>query len=250
MQPQTFPHLVHDGLSTPAGRAIHADDLSRMRQVPLLTQLPANLLGAVLAEAMVIRYDSGETLFHQGEAAHFLHVVMDGEICLYGVGCDGDETVMEIMKSGDVFIAAAVLTGLPYLMEARALNPSRILLLPAERLRRDLRSIPDLALAMLASLSSHYRMLVREVKSLKLKSTNQRLALYLLSLTPKREGATILWLPHSKGVISARIGIRPETLSRAFNALQPYGVQMNGTRVAVADLAALADFCHQSEECP
>ncbi|HTH16329.1 MAG TPA: cyclic nucleotide-binding domain-containing protein [Magnetospirillum sp.] len=244
---QTFSHLVHDGAAYPP-RAIHTDDLSWMRQVPLLTQLPANLLGAVLAEAMVIRYDVGETLFHQGEAPHYLHVVMDGQVCLYGVGSDGNETVMEIMKCGDVFIAAAVLTNLPYLMEARALSQSRVMLLPAERLRRDLRSIPDLALAMLTSVSSHYRMLVREVKALKLKSTNQRLALYLLSLTPKREGTAILWLPHSKGVISARIGIRPETLSRAFAALQQYGVQMSGTRVSVADLGVLADFCRQNED--
>lgn len=247
MQRQTFPHLGHDGHGYPP-RGGHTDDTFWMRQVPLLTQLPANLLGAVLAEAMVIRYDIGETLFHQGEAPHYLHLVMDGEISLYGVGSDGNETVMEIMKCGDVFIAAAVLTNLPYLMEARALSQSRVMLLPAERLRRDLRSIPELALAMLGSLSSHYRRLVREVKALKLKSTTQRLALYLLSLTPSREGSAILWLPHSKSVISARIGIRPETLSRAFVALQQHGVQMTGTRVSVANLAVLADFCRQSDD--
>jgi CRP/FNR family transcriptional regulator, transcriptional activator FtrB len=246
MRQHGFSHPVCGNGPIP-GRAFQSDDLARIGHVPLLAQLPPHLLRAVLAEASVLRHDAGDTLFHQGEDPHFLHIVMDGEIGLFGTASDGGETVMAIMKSGEIFIAAAVLMGRPYLMGARALTQSRVMVLPAERLRRDLHSVPDLAFAMLTSLSTHFRMLVREVKALKLQSTTQRLALYLMSLTPKREGATILWLPHSKSVIAARIGIRPETLSRAFAALRQHGVTISGTRVAVDDAALLAEFCRQDD---
>lgn len=247
MQRSSFSHLVRGNAAVQA-RAFHSDDMARISHVPLLAQLPTHQLGTVLAEASVQRYDQGDTLFCQGEDPEFLHVVMDGEVGLYGTACDGDETVMEIMKSGEVFILAAVLTDRPYLMGARALSASRVMVLPAERLRRDLHTVPDLAIALLTSLSTHFRMLVREVKALKLKSTTQRLALYLMSLTTRRTGPAILWLPHSKGVIAARIGIRPETLSRAFAALRQHGVHISGTRVSIEDVAALAEFCRQDEE--
>ncbi|MGE5546827.1 MAG: cyclic nucleotide-binding domain-containing protein [Solirubrobacterales bacterium] len=246
MHQHSFSHLVRHG--APPGRAFHSEDIARISHVPLLAQLPPHLLRMVLAEASVQRHDAGDTLFRQGEEPQFLHIVMDGEIGLFGTTSDGDETVMALLKSGEVFIAAAVLTERPYLMGARALSPARVMVLPAERLRRDLHEVPDLAFAMLTSLSTHFRMLVREVKALKLQSTTQRLAHYLMSLTPRREGPTIVWLPHSKCVIAARIGIRPETLSRAFAALRRYGVSISGTRVAIDDVAVLAEFCRQDED--
>jgi CRP/FNR family transcriptional activator FtrB len=187
-------------------------------------------------------------LFLQGEPARWLHILVDGQIGLVGSASGGEETIVEILKSGEVFIAAAVLTGKPYLMSAKALAPSRLLLLPADRLLGDLRENPDLALNMLASLAKHFRMLVREVKDLKLKSASQRLALYLMSLTTKREGSAILHLPHNKILIAGRVGIRPETLSRVFQALKQEGVVSENQTVAITDLKRLAAFCHEGDD--
>lgn len=225
-----------------------AEDLVKLEQMPLFSELPPHLIDLVLSDSMVLSYRPGEELFHQGERAAHLHVLLGGEVGLYCVGSDGNETVMEIMKSGEVFIAAAVLTDLPYLMGAKALLPSRVLMLPADRLRRDLRSVPDLAMAMLSSLSIHFRKLVREAKALKLNSPTQRLAIYLLSLTTRREGPAVLWLSHNKSVIAARIGIRQETLSRSLATLRDYGVKTQGPRVVVEDVAALAHYCRLEEE--
>lgn len=231
-----------------AGPSLQPEDLVRLGQTPLFSELPSHLIDVVLADAVVHRYTAGEMLFCQGATPEYLHVVLTGEVGLYGIAIDGGETVMEIMKSGEVFIAAAVLTDLPYLMEARALSPSRVLLLPAERLRKDLRALPDLVMAMLTSLSIHFRKMVREAKTLKLNTPIQRLGVFLLSLTIKREGSTILWLPHNKGIIAARIGVRQESLSRAFATLRQHGVRTKGSRVEVDDMAALVEFCHQDDE--
>ncbi|WP_096704687.1 cyclic nucleotide-binding domain-containing protein [Magnetospirillum sp. 15-1] len=229
-------------------RQFQPEDLDQIRRAPLLSELPQHLIDALLSDGIVHRYLPGEMLFRQGETPEFLHIVLGGEIGLYCVGNDGGETMMEIMKAGECFIAAAVLTDLPYLMGAKALLPSRVMLLPADRLRRDLLTIPDLALAMLTSLSIHFRKLVREAKALKLKSPTQRLGLYLLSLTNKREGSVALWLPHSKGVIAARIGVRQETLSRALAQLRQCGVTTTGAQVTVSNIAALSAFCHLDED--
>jgi CRP/FNR family transcriptional regulator, transcriptional activator FtrB len=239
---------THDPRGPATGRPIASQDLASALQVPLLASLPPHLLEAILVDACMLKCLAGDTLFEEGETPNYLHIVVEGEVGLYGGASDGEETLVNILQPGELFIAAAVLLDRPYLMTARALGPSRVLALPGARLRRDLKAIPDLALAMIAALSGHFRTLVREVKVLKLKSVGQRLALYLLSLTNKREGSAVVWLPHSKRTVAARIGARPESLSRAFSALRQQGVEVKGTKISIADVAALTAFCAQDDE--
>lgn len=229
-------------------QALRPDDLAALGRLPLFADLDHALLAEITSEASLSRYARGDVIFHQGDPPTALRVLMDGEIGLTGTLTDGGETLVEILKPGEMFIAAAVLTEKPFLMSAVTLRPSRVLALPGERFRRDVRNRPDLAFAMVTSLARHYRALVREVKDLKLKSASQRLAHYLLGLTARREGATIVRLPHSKSVIAARIGVRPETLSRAFGHLKERGVVVDGTAVAIADIGALGLYCHEGDE--
>lgn len=245
---QTAVAATPPALPVSEPRHLRREDLDSLARLPLFCTLGRPCLERVTAEATVVRYPQGAVVLHQGAKAEYLHVLLDGQIGLLGTLSDGEETMVEILRDGEVFIAAAVLTDRPYLMGAVALKDSRVLLLPAETLRRDLKADPELAVAMLTSLSTHFRMLVREVKDLKLKSAAQRLGLYLLGLTPKREGAVIVRLPHSKGVIAARIGIRAETLSRAFASLRAEGAAVNGHTVVIDDLARLARFCMEGEE--
>lgn len=230
-------------IPVPDGLALTAADKALISALPLFSLLPPSVLRETTADAFIVRYGKGDVLFHEGDEADYLHIVLDGEVGLVGAVGSGEDTVVEIMKAGEIFIAAAVLTGKPYLMSAVAWGVTRVLQLSAQPLMHQLRSSPDLALAMLTSLAGHYRALVREVKDLKLKSANQRLALYLVGLAHKREGSAIVRLPHSKGVIAARVGIRPETLSRAFAMLKEQGVVIDRHAVAIADVAALAAYC-------
>lgn len=230
------------------GHSLKPEDLAAVARLPLFCDLTPELLADVTSEASVTRYARNELIFRQGDIPTALRVVLDGQVGLTGTIADGGETMLEILKSGEMFVPAAVLTQKPFLMSAVALQPSRILALPGEKLRRDVREKPDLAYIMLTSMSRNFRTLVREVKDLKLKSAAQRLALYLLGLTAKREGSTIVRLPHSKSVIAARVGVRPETLSRAFSYLKGEGVVVDGNAVSIADIPALRAYCHEGEE--
>lgn len=230
------------------GHNLRPEDLAAVARLPLFSDLGPTVLAEITTDASVVKYARNDIIFRQGDPPDALRVVLDGQVGLTGTVADGGETMVEILKSGEVFIPAAVLTQKPFLMSAVALTPARILALPGERFRRDVREKPDLAYVMLTSLSRHFRTLVREVKDLKLKSAAQRLALYLIGLTARREGSTIVRLPHSKSVIAARVGVRPETLSRAFSHLKGHGVVVDGNAVSIADIPALRAYCHEGEE--
>lgn len=231
---------------------VHAD--IPVLRVPLFAGLPDDVLRRLFATARITRCPRGTQLFAQGDHAQVLHVLLDGQVGLLGaVEADAEDkpaerTVVEILGAGEVFVVAAVLTELPYLMGAEALTPCRLLELPREEVMAELRGSPELALAMMGAMARHFRTLVSEVKDLKLKTASQRLALYLMGLTVRRHGSAIVRLPHIKSLIAARIGVRPETLSRAFAQLRDHGVVVDGHSVAIADLAALGRFCHEGVE--
>ena len=225
------------------------DPVDVLSRVPLFAGLEPPLLARLAEAAHVTRAPRGTRLFAQGDQARGLHVLLEGQVGLFAkVEDDGEDTLLEILDAGEAFIAAAILTGKPYLMTGSALTPIRVLEVPRQVLLDDLRASPDLALAMLGSLARHYRSLVQEVKDLKLTSASQRLARYLLGLTPRRRGTVIVRLPHNKGLIAARVGVRPETLSRAFAQLRAVGVVVDAHNVAIADLTTLAAYCHDGRE--
>jgi len=92
---------------------------------------------------------------------------------------------------------------------------------------------------MLAAMSRHLRELVTALEQLQSHSASQRLATFLLGLVPSDSGAADLHLPIDKGLIAARLGMKPETLSRALATLREEGLQISGERVRVPDVERL-----------
>lgn len=51
---------------------------------------------------------------------------------------------------------------------------------------------------------------------------------------------------YEKSLIAGRLGMRPESLSRAFADLEKAGVLLEDNRVTVTDIEGLEDFCQQA----
>jgi CRP/FNR family transcriptional activator FtrB len=117
-------------------------------------------------------------------------------------------------------------------------------MLPADHVRRMMDTEPVLALAMTRALARHWRLLVKQIKELKLKSANQRLGCYLIAKAPVRDGAARFQLAEERKMIAARLGMTPESLSRAFAQLKTAGVSGRGRNIEIADVAKLRAHCH------
>jgi len=216
---------------------------------PVFQSLPADDLEVLLAGAVVHDLPAETILFSQGEKPDFLHILIDGRVGLIGVGMDDKQVVVEFMEPGESFILAAVLTDALYLMTAKVIQRSRVLLIPAGTLREHVSANAGLAVSMLASLSRHYRMLVRQIKDLKLYSATERLGCYLLALGEQgqgfagTDGPVTVTLPVEKALLATRLGTTPENLSRAFANLRPAGVKTSGSTVIITDMAELRKVC-------
>ncbi|WP_395711705.1 cyclic nucleotide-binding domain-containing protein [Reyranella sp.] len=216
-------------------------DLPLIRRSRLFAPLSEPELAILLASCFVQTLPRGATPCRQGEEPEFLHVVLSGGVGLFGEG-PREEVLVEFFGPGDSFILPAVMLDAPYLMSARILEEGRILMWPAGAFRTQIRANGALAYGAALLLSSYWRTLVSQIKDLKLLSAIERLSALLLSLAPRDTGPVTVTLPGGRRLIAGRLGVTPQSLSRAFAALRPLGVSGSSRDVSIADLSRLRDF--------
>lgn len=179
-------------------------------------------------------------LITEGDPSDFMHIVLEGSIELFS-SWNGRETSMATLTPVSTFILAATIRDAPYLMSARTLEKCRVALVPSQDVRGVFDKDGEFARAIVAELALCYRGVVKNTKDLKLRTSLERLANYLLRQRT-RAGSDQFDLPIEKRRLASRLGMTPENLSRAFKGLHPYGVRVNGTRIALTDTADLAGF--------
>lgn len=186
-------------------------------------------------------------LFMQGDMPEFVHLVLSGRISLGAEDPGGHATVVEVFREGQLFILAAAILDKPYLLSARALSEARVLMIPAETFREVLDAEPRLSRALVDVLAEHWRLLVRQIKGLKLHSAAERLATYLVIRSDARDGAATIRLDEELRIVASRLGMTPESLSRAFTALRAHGVASRGRSIAIDDIASLRRMCRYED---
>jgi CRP/FNR family transcriptional activator FtrB len=210
---------------------------------PFLNNLPEDTLKDLTRAALLHRFPHGTELFQQGDLAEFLYILLDGSVELIGASAANRKTVVDILEPVEAFMPAEVTTNTPYLVSARVLGPSQILMIPAEALRARLAHDGALARAILGMLSRQHRRMIRHVKDLKLRNAAQRLGCFLLALADKAGGVGLVELPYDKRIVAAQLGMTPESLSRAFSLLRKFGLESRGQRIKLSDPRALRQFC-------
>lgn len=207
-----------------------------VRNLRLFRRLSQTGFNAMIAASYTQEFPPHLQLIRQGGNADFLHVVIDGTVELHAEW-SSQRTTMGIIGPVTSFILAACIQDAPYLMSAITLEPSRIVLIPAEAIRVAFRTDADFAVDVTEELASDYRSMVRYIKNLKLRSSRQRLAAYLAGL--RKDGRSSIVLPHEKRLLASYLGMTPETLSRAFRDLAEAGIHVDGSRVTITDPRSL-----------
>ena len=87
-----------------------------------------------------------------------------------------------------------------------------------------------------------------QIEQLTVRSSPERLAKFLFELSGVRSGQTTVQLPLDKALIAGRLGMQPETFSRALSRLRNQGVTCNGNAVHIADVSALGLYSRHKEQ--
>ncbi len=216
-----------------------AGDLQIISRIAVFRGLKTETVAHIIAPATAIMLRPHELIVRQEEPATSFFIVIDGWIKLYRSTPSGDETVIDIMTKGQSFAEAVAFTGNRYIATAEAVSDARVGRIPADHIVRCIRQSPDIALAMIASVSQHMHQLVQQVEQLKAQSGVQRVAEFLASLSLAEQGQCAVALPYDKVLIAGQLGLTPESLSRAFARLRTIGVMVEASHVVVRDVAKL-----------
>ncbi len=217
--------------------------------VELFKGLPDNQLENILAISSTRSYQREELIFSQEDEATGFFIVISGRIKVFKLSFGGKEQILHLFNPGEPFGEVPVFSGGTFPAYAQALEPSELLFLPRDSLRKLFTDDPSLAMNMLAVLSHRLRRFAALIEDLSLKELPARLATYLVQLQDAAGGAETVSLSVSKGNLARILGASPETLSRILRKMTEAGIiEVNKQKITILNSGVLEDLAEGYEE--
>jgi len=223
--------------------------VNSLRACQLFVGLPPADLEKIADVSIVKSLEKGDYLFHEGDPAHGFYVVQRGAVNVHRVSATGKEQVIHVFRAGESFAEVALATETGYPADARALEPSQVLLVQKDGILALLKRQPELALRMLGSMSSHLRVLVGQLDDLMLKDVETRLANWLVKRCsdPRSQKPARIELQATKRMLAAELGTVSETFSRTLAKFREQElIEVEGKTITVLSPARLAELLRRN----
>ncbi|MDG1438476.1 MAG: nitrate- and nitrite sensing domain-containing protein [Emcibacteraceae bacterium] len=232
-----------------------------IQTLPLFKGLSDSALVSLFEKSSIQHYKKGASLFLEGDQPSKFYIILDGWVKLYKGNSSGEETIVQMLTSGDMIAESAVFLNAPFPINAQVAKEANVLSLTASMIRKNLKINNDLALNVLASMSVHSQMLIQGLESIRLKTATERVGWYLLKLLLEQGRVPdMVELPYDKSVIASYLDMKPETFSRTLKKFKQKGFEIRKDAVILPQVKALCGFCdsdvvekcamHGTPECP
>ncbi len=216
-----------------------------LRNCRIFAGLASPDLNAIAEITVVKSLDKGDYLFREGDPAQGFYIVQRGAVNVHRVTAGGKEQIIHVFRANESFAEGALAIDSGYPADARALEPSQVLLVQKAGFLALLRRQPELALRMLASMSAHLKVLLTQLEDLTLRDVETRLANWLIKRCPdpaSTQSATIE-LKGTKRVLAAELGTVSETFSRTLAKFREQNlIAVEGKRFVVLCPARLREL--------
>ncbi|MCB9986802.1 MAG: Crp/Fnr family transcriptional regulator [Rhodospirillales bacterium] len=217
-------------------------------------------LQMVLGNSVLQTYESGCTIFQQGDMPTHVYVVIEGTLRTLRNGEDGDEATIRMLRPGETCMEAVIFMGGPSPISVQAIEDSKVLLVPASFIKSHALRDGQFATNLLQIVTHHYKNAMHQIDAMQIKSPLQRIGYFFLEKFLEAGKPDGLTLPFKKTIIANYLGMTPETFSRALNKIRDIGVDIDGEKIHLSDAFVLCQFCdadmahlcprHETAECP
>jgi len=189
-------------------------------------------------------YEKGQVLFLHGDGAEFFYIIRQGWVKLYRETLDGTQAVVDIFTAGHMFGETSIFEEGRYPYSAEVIEAVQLMAVPIDLLKNEIESNNQLALDMLSSMARYRRQQDQEIEHRSLQNASQRIGCFLLRLISQNErGAMEIHLPYDKMLVASRLGMQPETFSRALAKLKDKtGIRIKGSTVEIDSPLQLTNY--------
>lgn len=215
-----------------------------LKKSALFDNVDIETLASISRSASVCEFPKGRVLFLHGEQAQFLYIVISGRLKLFRETFDGAEAVLNVVDSHKVMGSDNVMMNSNYRYSAETIEDCRLLRLPLSILREELQKNHAMALSMLSYMTRKQQRLDQELEQRSLQNASQRIGCFFMRQDFVKEGGNVvIKLPYDKTLVASRLGMQPETFSRALGKLKTEaGLVVKGGKITVPDIQKLADY--------
>jgi CRP/FNR family cyclic AMP-dependent transcriptional regulator len=194
----------------------------------------------------VRRYARGDVLFHEGDDAGAVFVLLDGRVKAAQVS-EGREVILAFPGPGELLGELAAIDGRPRSGTVRAIDDVQALVIPGSAFRGFLERRPRMALVLLRSVVARLRESDRQLVDYAVNDVVVRVAGRLVELCDRfgaeRDGAVDTGLAITQDELASWAGASREAVAKAMGILRTLGwVQTERRRVVVLDLPALRRY--------
>jgi CRP-like cAMP-binding protein len=217
---------------------------SYLRTIPLFASLKEETLKSLGEYASDRLEPKGRVLFSPDSPNDKFYIVQSGWVKLFRETMSGEEAVIDTLTANNFFgeIGLAGTETMPY--GAEVIEDARIVSIPRFLLAEEVMRNSLFGLAVLQSLTRQKMHGDLEIEHRTVQTAPQRIGCFLLKFCKgDQQGDIVLHLPYEKAVIANRLGMTPETFSRALNQLKnDVGITVKGSTITIKSLKSLVDF--------
>ncbi len=216
----------------------------QLARSPVFGPLPTPVLDGLAASMQRRLFKRGQVIFHQEDPGAAVYVIESGRVKVVLENVDGEEMLLRVLGSGEIFGELALLDGQPRSATVAALEDSVTYVLERSVFLQFLRAEPEAALHLLGALADLIRRLTEQVEDLALLDVPRRLERKLLELAeaygqPGPRGV-LIDLRLSQRELASMIGTSRASVNQCLASLEARGIIVrDGQRIVVRRIEAL-----------
>ncbi|MCF8479690.1 MAG: Crp/Fnr family transcriptional regulator [Rhodospirillum sp.] len=221
---------------------------------PLFTGLSRDVKRDLARQGTLHDVPPGTLLARAGESSTHLELIIKGRVRLF---VPPEDITLDFVGPSQILGECALCGDPRHPASAETVTETTVLRLSPDDIWNAILSEDAAVFGLLSSITIRLKGLLSQVNDMKLRTTTERLAMFLVTLArenhPDTSGPVDLTLPHGKRQLAARLGMTAESLSRSLGRLAAQGVgNTSRTAMRIENVDALAEFAglHALDEDP
>jgi CRP-like cAMP-binding protein len=197
-------------------------------------------------------YKKGQNLFVQGNHPFGIFCISSGNIKVTQTGNDGKESIIRIVKGGDILGHRSLFTNQFYKATATAMEDTRACFLDKSFIMKTIEKNPSVSLSIIEKLSRDMGSAEQHSSSLHQRNVRERLAELLLLLKEShgeeiKPGHHKINLKLTREEMATMVGTASETLIRYISEFKSAGlIEQDGKMIIITNEEELVDWANLS----